>query len=182
MLGANGAGKSTLLRLLVNLLNPHQGEINCYGEYESLSYLGHDLQLYLDLTVSQNLAFFTSLWGGDCDDAMQYWSLLEYKDRAVKTLSQGQKKRVALAVSYLTTPHLSLLDEPSSNLDVLGANLLKEKLLQCGNHNACIVASHNLRFFADWCNRVLVIDDCLISQYEGLSPEEIKEIYLKVLR
>ena len=182
LLGANGAGKSTLLRLLANLISPHQGKVNYFDTPERLSYLGHDLQLYLDLTVRENLEFFSSLWGGDSEGAMEFWSIKKYQRSAVKNLSQGQKKRVALAASYLISPTLALLDEPSTNLDVLGADLLKDRLSQTEAPEACVVASHDLRFFSDWCNRLFVIDNSLLSECKEIDPKTIQETYLKVLK
>lgn len=116
--GANGSGKSSLLRLLAGLATPVSGDILWSGESISsaaefkpqLHYLGHSNGLRLDLTVAENLnsldiTLLTAL------------QLQKHLSITARSLSAGQKRKVALAALILARKKLWLLDEPLTALD-----------------------------------------------------------------
>lgn len=130
--GANGAGKTSLLRMLGGLLNPADGHVLWQGRPISawgddyrrlLVYLGHTPALKADLTALENLRAAT-LFGGGAADAGAAQAALEsagLRGRVhapARTLSQGQRQRVALS-RLMLSPHarLWLLDEPYNALD-----------------------------------------------------------------
>lgn len=130
--GPNGSGKTSLLRLLCGLLRPNAGEILWQGrdigdlasEYRAqLFYLGHANALKEDLDAVENLRCAAALAGIDAGQAeakaaLADMAVAELAELPVRTLSQGQKRRVALAALRLRTKApLWLLDEPFAALD-----------------------------------------------------------------
>lgn len=139
--GANGSGKTSLLRILCGLLAPSQGSVLWKGapvkdlkeDYaRELVYLGHAPAVKDDLTPAENLAIACRLAGhpqsgGAIAQALGRWRVPDAV--FVKRLSQGQRRRAALARLALSAPvPLWLLDEPFSALDAAGISLLKAML------------------------------------------------------
>jgi len=147
--GKNGAGKTTLLRAIAGLLDPEQGQVSWRGlaaratrdEFHSeLAYLGHEPPLKGDLTGRENLRFAVGIRRAvtlaEIDAALTRTGAQPFADRAVRTLSAGQRRRVALAGVLLSGAILWLLDEPATNLDTEGkrlvATLIEEQLARGG--------------------------------------------------
>jgi heme exporter protein A len=137
--GCNGSGKTTLLRTLCGLFTQDAGEVRWKGEsirtlaedYRSdLLYLGHLNGIKGDLTGVENLRLAATL-AGDRVDSDAVWSALGrigltgFEDLPTRMLSQGQKKRVALARLILSRAPLWILDEPFTALDVDAVDLLQ---------------------------------------------------------
>jgi len=127
--GANGSGKTTLLRTLAGLTRPAAGEVRWRGagiadDYRSeMLYLGHAAALKDELTVAENLRFSARLSGQDCSAAaaaaaLDALGIRRLADLPARFLSQGQRKRAALA-RFALAPRaaLWLLDEPFAALD-----------------------------------------------------------------
>ena len=126
LVGPNGSGKSTLLRVLAQLMPAAEGTIRWDGtdvardreaHQARLAYLGHQDALKGGLTALENLRFWASFNGGDADVALQAFGLAKLADRPARTLSAGQKRRLALSRLALSTVPLWLLDEPVTALD-----------------------------------------------------------------
>lgn len=136
--GRNGAGKTSLLRMLIGLLPPETGEIRWHGEplaqageafRADLCYLGHLNAIKEDLTPLENLLSAARLAGlalseDDAIDALEQVGLAGREDLACKYLSQGQKRRVALARLVVDRRPLWILDEPFVALDVAAVDWL----------------------------------------------------------
>jgi heme exporter protein A len=130
--GRNGAGKTSLLRMLIGLLPPESGEIRWQGQpirelgeafRADLCYLGHQNAIKEELTPLENLLASARLSGqplseDDALDALEQVGLAGREDLACKYLSQGQKRRVALARLVIDRRPLWILDEPFVALDV----------------------------------------------------------------
>ncbi len=130
--GRNGAGKTSLLRMLIGLLPPEAGQILWRGqdiheqidEYRAeLCYLGHHNAIKEELTPLENLLLSArladeTLSEDDALDALEQVGLAGREDLACKYLSQGQKRRVALARLVKERRALWVLDEPFVALDV----------------------------------------------------------------
>jgi heme exporter protein A len=136
--GRNGSGKTTLLRALCGLLAREAGQILWGGEdiaalgedfRRDVLYFGHLNGIKSDLNGIENLRVATTLDGDpvvedDLWHALAYMGLEGYEDLPTKVLSQGQKKRVALARLFLSGAPLWILDEPFSALDTDAVELL----------------------------------------------------------
>lgn len=152
--GDNGAGKSTLLRILSGLLAPTSGEIHLRGEPLTLArlspqvaLLSHHTGLKHELTALENLRFAAGLHGQRKSmspmSALAGVGLEGYADVAVRQLSAGQKKRVALARVLMAPVALWLLDEPYANLDLDGIQLVNRLLERHANGGgAALITSH----------------------------------------
>lgn len=138
--GPNGSGKTTLLRAIAGLVLPESGEIRWNDASTSkqvdefnceLLYLGHYDGLKFELTGYENLKIFANLNGADVSEyeveaALQRFGLAHCVELPVKLLSQGQKRRVALARLLLQSSQLWILDEPFVALDGAAVALLLE--------------------------------------------------------
>jgi len=147
--GKNGAGKTTLLRAIAGLLEPEEGEVSWRGTparksrdefHADMAYLGHEPPLKGDLSGRENLRFSTGIrrpvTAAEIDAALARTGASAFADRSVRMLSAGQKRRVALAGVLLSGAVLWLLDEPTTNLDADGqqlvARLIEEQLGRAG--------------------------------------------------
>jgi heme exporter protein A len=131
--GANGAGKTSLLRMLCGLLAPAQGQVLWQGQplprvreefHRQLIYLGHAAALKDDLSPLENLQVALRLGGGETDETAALRALADAGLRGrehvpVRTLSQGQRRRAALARLPLGQALLWVLDEPFNALDTV---------------------------------------------------------------
>ena len=135
--GANGAGKTTLLRALCGLNHLEEGRVfwndrdvreDRAGFHAALVYLGHEPPLKPDLSGVENLRFWTGmrrrLTRAGIDAALLSAGAADFSTRPVRTLSAGQRRRVALAGLLLAAVPLWLLDEPTTNLDSDGRQLV----------------------------------------------------------
>lgn len=142
--GSNGSGKTTLLRTLCGLLAPSAGQV-CWGgesisklaeEYTSnLLYIGHKPGIKEDLTGVENLRIASILDGGDLNEnaaweALERMGLAGHEDLPTKVLSQGQKRRVALARLLVSETKLWILDEPFTALDKAAVGFLQSVIQQ----------------------------------------------------
>lgn len=137
--GANGSGKTSLLRMACGLLTPEFGEIHWDGErigavregYQSeMVFLGHAPAVKDDLTAFENLDFSCRLAGvaASCEDvkgALGHFGLGYCLELPAKSLSQGQRRRVALARLLLAKAKLWILDEPLVALDQAALHLVQ---------------------------------------------------------
>jgi heme exporter protein A len=135
--GANGAGKTTLLRALCGLNHLEEGRVfwnerdvreDRDGFHAALVYLGHEPPLKPDLSGLENLHFWTGMRrpvsAAAISAALVRTGAGEFAARPVRTLSAGQRRRVALAGLILAAVPLWLLDEPTTNLDSGGQELV----------------------------------------------------------
>ncbi len=152
--GANGAGKTSLLRTLSALHWPEEGRViwngrnvreDLPGYHASMAYVGHESPLKADLTARENLRY----WAGirrrcspaSVEAALKRVGSDDWQDRPVRTLSAGQRRRIALAGLVLLGATLWLLDEPTTNLDAAGQQLVAELIQQHLSGGGMVVAA-----------------------------------------
>lgn len=152
--GANGSGKTSLLRMLAGLIPCQDGKIYWQGEdikddYEgylsNIAMVGHKEAIDDQLTVSENLEFWASLSGNPelFAVAAKYFRLEKFLDTPCYMLSAGWKKRVALSRLVLLKAELWLLDEPFTNLDKEGREMLTNLIAaRCDQGGMVIISSH----------------------------------------
>jgi heme exporter protein A len=157
--GPNGTGKTTLLRVVSGLLRPEQGSVTWLGQsistirtdYQAaLAYASHEPALKGDLTALENLRFAVGLKRRISADEMRAalarTGVAGCADLPARVLSAGQRRRVAMARVLAMRATVWLLDEPYTNLDAAGSELISE-LLQthvAGGGLALVVAHHEL--------------------------------------
>ena len=164
--GANGQGKTTLLRTVAGLSAPAAGTIVRQGAALAwpLVYLGHDNALNDDLGAAESLRFLLTIAGDDAeparlDAALARFGLASRRRAPVRTLSQGQRRRVALArLAAGHGPALWLLDEPYDALDAEGARVLDAVLAEHARRGGItVLTSHLPLTLAEPCPAVVEI-------------------------
>jgi heme exporter protein A len=147
--GANGQGKTTLLRTLAGLSSPAAGEIVRTGPRPPL-YLAHANALKDDLTVAESLRFLLQLAGerieaSAIDAALECLGVASRRNAFVRTLSQGQRRRVALArLAAQREPLPWLLDEPFDALDAAGVDVLAGVIVEHARRGGSVVLTSHL--------------------------------------
>jgi ABC-type multidrug transport system ATPase subunit len=168
--GANGSGKSTLLRICAGLISQFDGKRLLSPEV-TVGYCGHQLLLYLDLSVLENITLFAQLQGVGDDVAaiLQDWDLADIANTPLRQLSQGTQARVALCRAFLGCPRLLVLDEPTASLDDPTVELLSSQLARRKNEQAdaaTVIASHDLSRLGWFRSKHLKIERGELHTYE----------------
>jgi heme exporter protein A len=165
--GANGSGKTTLLRTACGLLYPESGRLLWDGRdvhqdlpafHSALIYIGHEAPLKADLSALENLRYWIGMrrriGSAMLASALERVGAGAWRERPARTLSAGQRRRVALAALSLLLVPLWLLDEPTTNLDAEGqqlvGTLIEEQLARGGlvlaaTHHQLPVAAARVR-------------------------------------
>ncbi|MGW2417670.1 ABC transporter ATP-binding protein [Streptomyces sp. NPDC001709] len=169
VVGPNGAGKSTLLALAAGLLPPTEGQVRVLGTSPAaarprVGYVAQDKPLYPQLTIAEILRMGADLNPGHWDTAVAEHVVaagdLEPGAR-IRSLSGGQRTRVALALALGKRPELLLLDEPMADLDPLARHELMGTLMaQAAQYGTTIaMSSHVVAELEDSCDHLLLVGD-----------------------
>jgi ABC-type multidrug transport system ATPase subunit len=150
-LGPNGAGKSTTIRLLLHLIHPTGGRAEIMGipvsdtarAHRHVGYVSGDVALWPQLTGTEALRLLGNLSGG-VDEAYRD-ELLERLEldpsRRIRTLSKGNRQKVALVAAFMHQPDVLLLDEPTAGLDPLKEaefqQIVREVAPSAGRRSSC---------------------------------------------
>ncbi len=198
LVGPDGAGKTTTLRLLAGLLQISEGEGSVAGfdlrkQAESIKpqigYMAQEFSLYAELTVVENLQFFSEIYNVDPNEVqtrserlLTFAGLSDFRERRAAHLSGGMKKKLALACTLIHEPSILLLDEPTTGVDPVSRREFWEILAELNLAGTTIVVSTPYMDEADRCARVgliyegkLVICDSPMAIREEL-PGELVEI------
>jgi ABC-2 type transport system ATP-binding protein len=173
-LGPNGAGKTTTIRMLMGLAPPTSGTIELLGLSmperaeeikQRLGVVPDESLLFDRLSGAEFLEFVGRIYGiarpAARERALELLALFQLDGDAHKLIfdySKGMRKRVAMAASLMHKPELFLMDEPFEGVDVVGARLMKELLLDLVRQGATIfLTTHVLEVVERLCDRVAII-------------------------
>ncbi|MGH9536000.1 MAG: ABC transporter ATP-binding protein [Terriglobales bacterium] len=172
LLGPNGSGKTTTIRMIMNILVPDSGQVEIQGRpanaksKDAIGYLPEERGLYTKMKVGEMLHFFAELKGVPKAEAgprvdrwLQRVELADWRDRKVNELSKGMQQKIQFIVSVLGDPPILILDEPSSGLDPVNANLLQEILLELrAKGKTILLSTHRMEEAERLCDHICLID------------------------
>jgi len=155
--GPNGSGKSTLVKIIANLISPTRGKVihkNNLKEVEFVKLHNHIgfvspyLFLYDEFTAEENLLHFSNIRGigfnkERSDYLLNELKLIDRKNDLVRGYSSGMKQRLKFIFALLHQPSLIILDEPTSNLDNSGKEIVYELIRKEAENNLVIIASND---------------------------------------
>jgi len=188
LVGPDGAGKTTTLRLLTGLLKITSGSGSLAGFdlatqpeeiKRHIGYMAQEFSLYSELTVLENLHFFSELYDVDAEEfairserLLEFAALSSFKERRANHLSGGMQKKLALACTLIHEPEILMLDEPTTGVDPISRREFWDILAELYLGGTTIVVSTPYMDEADRCSRVGLM-------YEGRmvvcdSPEAIR--------
>lgn len=172
LIGPDGAGKSTLYRILTTLITPDSGTATVAGldvrtDYRKIrteiGYMPERFSLYPDLTVSENLNFFASLFGVRVQDnydliAPFFNQLAKFPHRRAGALSGGMKQKLALGCALIHRPKILLLDEPTTGVDAVSRSEFWDMLATLRQKGITILVSTSYMDEAERCERIALIN------------------------
>jgi len=189
-LGPNGAGKTTTLRMLTGILPPDRGRAVVLGldvwenpirVRERIGIVPESSNVYIDLTVWQNMMLMAELYGVPRDvrasrarSLLEAMGLLKRKDEKAKRLSKGLRQRLLICMALIHEPELLILDEPTGGLDVQSAREIRDMLRRMNREEGVTIflTTHNMWEAEELCHRVAVINHGKIAAVSGV--EELK--------
>ncbi|HWP81172.1 MAG TPA: ABC transporter ATP-binding protein [Bacteroidota bacterium] len=166
--GPNGSGKTTLMKILAGVLSPTSGKVEFWRDGKlfkaeemrgSIGYVGPYVQMYDEFTALENLQFLNAIRDLRKDskvfgDLLKRVGLYHRRDDLVRGFSSGMKQRLKYAVALSSNPEILFLDEPTSNLDDSGIEMVREVIRDQKNHGILLVATNDAAE-AKWCRRIL---------------------------
>lgn len=172
LIGPDGAGKSTLYRILTTLIPPDSGTATVAGldvrtDYRKIrteiGYMPERFSLYPDLTVSENLNFFASLFGVRVQDNYDlitpfFNQLAKFPHRRAGALSGGMKQKLALGCALIHRPKILLLDEPTTGVDAVSRSEFWDMLATLRQKGITILVSTSYMDEAERCERIALIN------------------------
>lgn len=189
VLGKNGAGKSTIFRMILNILDPDEGEVLYNGQKidnlisDKIGYLPEVGSLIDSYTVYEQCVYYGKMKSMKTEEIkknmfelLEQFGIVEYANMKIKELSKGNKQKIQFIISLLHNPDLIILDEPFSGLDPVSVEYFKNIILQLKEQGKTIVfSSHIMSQVEMLCEEVLIIDNGKVILNCNL--EEIKQEY-----
>lgn len=186
LLGRNGAGKTTMLRILAGLSAPTSGEVSfpasgnqASDHRQRIGVVGHGTWIYDELTGTENLRFFCSLYGvSDPDPVVQRWlrrvGLERFRNSRAAEYSRGMRQRLTIARAFLHEPDILLLDEPWTALDDRAALLLSSLVAEAkAAGSTVVICSHQLPEAISVADEIALLHRGRVA-YQGLIDAELR--------
>lgn len=197
-MGRNGAGKSTIIKLLTGQLVPNFGDVFLPLDYdlitgfrnpqEQIGLCSQNNVLIPNLTALEHLELYAKIklrQGVDKEirRVMTNMKLGKYKDFKVYELSGGYKRRLCIAIAFLGSPNLVILDEPCSGIDTHARKTIWELIEALRKNRAVVLATHDLDEAQHLGDHIIILKDghiALESTTKDLQNELTKEFTLNV--
>ena len=174
LIGPNGSGKTTLIRSILGMVKPDKGSILFNGEEiimswkyrENIGYMPQLAKFPDRIKVKELfdmiLDIRKNIHSGPIDDELiKLFELEKIYDKRIGTLSGGTKQKVSAALTFLFNPQVLILDEPTTGLDLVSAELLKKKIIkEQANQKLVLITSHILSDIEEVASHVMYL-------YEG---------------
>ena len=190
LLGPNGAGKSTTFKMICGLLRPTSGTTHVLGldlmrsgsrARQRFGYMAQKFSLYDQLSVLQNLYFFSGIYGlnrarqkAACEEMIEVFHLGPYLETAPAMLPLGFKQRLALACAVMHEPDLLFLDEPTSGVDPITRREFWTHINGLVGKGVTVMVTTHFMDEAEYCDRIgLVFRGRMIA---AGTPDELKRM------
>jgi len=191
-LGPNGAGKSTTIRMLCGILKPTSGKasvlgLDIYTQAEeikkNIGYMSQHFGLYNDLTVEENINFYSRVYLRDKKVATERSSeiisasgLSSYRKYLAAKLSGGWKQRLALACSVVHEPKMLFLDEPTAGIDPVSRRIIWDLLYNLASKGITLFVTTHYMEEAERCGRIGFINNGILVACD--TPKRIKKEFM----
>lgn len=195
LLGVNGAGKTTLMRMLCTLIKPTSGRIlydgkdifEMGGEYRKLlGYLPQEFGFYPEFTVYEYLMYISSIKGirpavaKKCiEELLNRVGMYEMKNKKMKQLSGGMKRRAGIAQAMLNDPKILILDEPTAGLDPNERIRFRNLISEMSKNRLVLLSTHIVSDIEYIAGQVLLMKEGKIC-YSGTQEEILQSVPVKV--
>src|ERR1700733_4209261 len=190
LLGPNGAGKSTLIRMLTTLLLPTSGSASVNGfdivkrqdeVRRSIGVIAQAMTSDLELSVEENLLIYAKLYSVPrekrkrlIDELLAAVELTQWRDKQVKNLSGGMRRRVEIARGLVHEPRLFFLDEPTTGLDPVSRVAVWDMLHKIKSERdlTVLITTHYMDEADKLCDRIAIVDHGELKALD--SPQKLK--------
>jgi ABC-2 type transport system ATP-binding protein len=172
LLGPNGAGKTTSIRMMMDIIRPDSGSVSVLGVDAGLAararigYMPEERGLYRKMTVRKTLEYFGSIKGmrrAELSAGIAKWleamDLAGWANRRVEELSRGMHQKLQFAVTVINEPEVLILDEPSSGLDPVNQEMLKDIIVKMRDEGKTVIFSTHIMHDAEQiCDSIALIN------------------------
>ena len=177
IVGPNGAGKSTLISIISTIIKPLSGDVVIEGISisknpqrirEMIAYVPQEIALYLNLTVKDNLKFWSAInrkkgvsgKSYDINRIAQVVGLEERMKTKVAHLSGGMKRRLNIAVALLNDPQIIIMDEPTVGVDIISRREIMKFIKELSDQGKTIIyTSHSSEEIEVLCDRLILLNN-----------------------
>jgi len=170
--GKNGSGKSTLCKVILGLLSPSlgvvkydlgNGSVDPADARSAVGFVSPYFSLYEDLTGMENMVYLSRIRSGEdpprvlLDELFERFQIAQFKHVPVRTYSSGMKQRLKYIFALAGAPSLLILDEPTSNLDESGSNIVRTACKEFQKDGILIIASNEAEE-VQWCSATITLN------------------------
>jgi ABC-2 type transport system ATP-binding protein len=204
-LGANGAGKTTAIRILCGLSSPTSGDISVggfdvYSETEkikkSIGYMSQKFSLYEDLTVYENIRFYSGIYGLSNQEIkekgnalIEQLGLTDKKDALIGSLPLGWKQKLAFSIAIIHEPKIVFLDEPTGGVDPITRRQFWDLIYEAAERGITVFVTTHYMDEAEYCDRIsIMVDgriealDTPVNLMKEYQSENMDGVFLKLAR